>query len=314
MLSLICSLNNLLAWVIGIYTFTHTICMIVRMGLRNYARKPLDLQKRYGKGSWVIVTGATGGIGEQYCVQFAKEGFNVVLIGRNKEKLEETEIKVKEASGSVKTKVVVADLGETVEVGFYQKIYDQVKDLDVSILVNNAGWGECCHFEDISLDWHLSNLRVNAGAPTMLTHNLINHFLSRKTRSALINVSTIGNNAPLPYMGIYCAAKRFLTIFSYYLTDNYGDKIDIQNLTPGFVSTKIVNNYNGPDSITPEKCVKSSLRDLGQEFTCLPVPAHSLTAQMFHTLYRYSKPLYRMLLVNDLEKRSLKKYYKDNKE
>jgi FlaA1/EpsC-like NDP-sugar epimerase len=64
---------------------------LVRLGLalrRKYARQPFDLVERYGKGSWVFVTGSTRGIGLQYCKYIAEHGLNVILTGRNKEILE----------------------------------------------------------------------------------------------------------------------------------------------------------------------------------------------------------------------------------
>mmetsp|Transcript_4937 Transcript_4937/g.4719 ORF Transcript_4937/g.4719 Transcript_4937/m.4719 type:complete len:293 (+) Transcript_4937:100-978(+) len=288
--------------------------MITKLVIRNYFRKPLNIQERYGKGTWAMVTGATGGIGEAYCLEFAKQNFNIVLSGRSLEKLQDMEEKVKKINGKVKTKIVTADLGETVDVDFYKKIYEQVKDLDISILVNNAAWGEVAPFDEKSLDFHLGNARTNAGAPTMITHSLIDKLTSRNKKSAIINVSAAGQNAPVPYAGVYPATKRYLTIFSYFLHDNFGDKIDVQNLTPGYVSTKIVGHRKGGDTISPEVCIKSSLRDLGQEFNCLPVIAHSIYAQVFHTLYRYCKPLYKVVVVDEVEMTHLRKFYNTHKE
>jgi len=283
--------------------------MIGQLIVRNYIRKPLNIEERYGKGTWALVTGATGGIGEAYCIELAKNNFNVILQGRNKDKLEESEKRVKLVNNKIKTKILVADLGESLAVDFYQALYDQIKDLDISILVNNAGWGEISFFELESLESHIANFRVNSAAPTMLTHFLINQMRARNNKSAIVNVSTCGNNAPLPYMGVYCASKRFLTLFSYYLTDNYGDKIDVQDLTPAYVTTKMVNNHKGYDSITAEKCAQCSIRDLGQEFHGLPVPAHSLYSQSFHTYYRHLKPLYKALVVSFMEKLALRKFF-----
>ncbi|CAI2376614.1 unnamed protein product [Moneuplotes crassus] len=88
MLELIWSINSLPAWIIGIYTFVHSVCMVAKCLIRNYLRQPLDLAKRYGKGPWAVVTGTTGSIGEEYCKQLARQGFNLVLFGRNKYKLD----------------------------------------------------------------------------------------------------------------------------------------------------------------------------------------------------------------------------------
>lgn len=161
------------------------------MIIRNFVGKPLDLPTRYGKGSWAIVTGATGGTGEQYCIQLAKLGFNVILFGRSKGKLEESEKKVKEANKSVKTKVFCADLSAK----FYQDLTSPLLDLHISILVNNAGWTEMSLIEHNPMQNELNNYRVMCASPTMLSRFLINKFLNRKERSAIINVSSVTQNA-----------------------------------------------------------------------------------------------------------------------
>jgi 17beta-estradiol 17-dehydrogenase / very-long-chain 3-oxoacyl-CoA reductase len=306
-------LNYYVAWMLGIYTFVHSTCFIVRMVIRNYARKSLDLPARYGKGSWAVVTGATGGIGEEYCVQLAKLGFNVVLMGRNKERLEESEKKVKEANQNVKTKIVLGDLGTDLSAKYYQGLYDQIKDLDISILVNNAGWTEPGMFELQPMRENLDNYRVMCASPAMLTRFMINKLLDRKERSAIINVSSVAQAGPIPYIGVYSAAKRFLTLFSYHLYDNYKHKIDVQDLQPGFVHTKICQYKVSPDTISTELCVQTSFRDLGQELSCFNVVVHSIPAQVLHLMYRFMKPVFKLMVVNEGEKNFLKEFLKKNK-
>mmetsp|Transcript_13793 Transcript_13793/g.12225 ORF Transcript_13793/g.12225 Transcript_13793/m.12225 type:complete len:286 (+) Transcript_13793:104-961(+) len=276
------------------------------MLLRNYVRKPLDLQQRYGKGTWAIVTGATGGIGEAYCIELANRNFNLILFGRNKENVDQLKKKIKKINPNVETIQIVTDLGVSLSPEYYEGLYNQYKDLDISILINNAGWCTNSHFIDKALSEHLSEFRVTAGAPAMLTSFLINKLLSRNKKSAIINVSSLSNYIPCPYIGTYPASKRFMSLFSYYLNDNYGDKIDIQDLCPLFVSTKINNFRKGDDVISPQKCVESSLRDLGQEMNTVPVPGHSFGAQFMHIIYRHAKPIYKMLVVAEMEKESLR--------
>ena len=272
----------------------------------------MDLEKRYGKGSWALVTGATGGIGEAFCRQLAQIGFNIVLVGRSKESLAESENRVKEANKNIKTMTVQADLGQTMDPKFYQDIYQQLEKIDVSIVVNNAGSGTSSFFEQTEPEEHLTNIRVNAGASAMLTHALINKLLARKDRSAIINVSSTGHNSPLPYLGVYPATKRFLTFFSYSLHDNYSHKIDVQNLTPAWVSTKIAGFIKGPSVITADECVKGSLRNLGYEVACTPAPAHSLIGFIMHTTFRFFYPMWVGVVVSASEKLALRTYMKKN--
>ena len=206
-----------LSWLFGIYTFAYLTIISVASLYRNFIRKPLNLEQRYGKGTWAVVTGATGGIGEAFWRQLAQQNFNIVLVGRNKKLLEESEQRVLEANKSIKTKLVQVDLSESMDPKFYENIQKELIDFDVSILVNNAGAGNTKHFEITPAQEHLDNICINAGAPALLTHALINKMLARKDRSAIINVSSVGNHSPLPFIGVYPATKRFLTFFSFQL-------------------------------------------------------------------------------------------------
>ena len=67
----------------------------------QYRCKPLNLTERYGEGSWVLITGASDGIGAEFCRQLAGKGFNLVLVSRTLEKLQAVEKEVKEACPGV---------------------------------------------------------------------------------------------------------------------------------------------------------------------------------------------------------------------
>lgn len=132
-----------ISWILGIYTMLNAVISVGFYVYKTYIRKPKDLKATYGQGSWVVITGPTAGIGEEFARQFSKNGFNLVLIGRSKEKLEETEKMLKEENPSkqFQIKSIQADLSQSIEPKFYEDIYKQVENLDISILVNNAGKG-----------------------------------------------------------------------------------------------------------------------------------------------------------------------------
>mmetsp|Transcript_29899 Transcript_29899/g.29440 ORF Transcript_29899/g.29440 Transcript_29899/m.29440 type:complete len:323 (-) Transcript_29899:22-990(-) len=313
MFELIWSFNSALAWLIGIYTFVHSMCMITRCLIRNFIRKPLDLTQRYGKGSWVVITGPTGGIGTEYCKQLAKQGFNLVLLGRNKQKLDDLEAELKRDHLQLKTKIVVADFGEDISPEFYEKLYDQMKDLDVSMLINNAAILNSGFFEDSPIQDLISRANLNMGAPALLVRFFINDFLKRGNKTAIINVSSLVNVFPSPFVREYSGSKRFLSLFSYFLHDNYGDKIDVQDLSPGMVSTNMAGNRKSSDTISAEHCVSSSLRDLGHEFCTVPSVFHSLFGQVIFVCYRYLTPVFHGVIVRGAEKDTLASYYRKNK-
>ena len=106
---------------------------------KYFLRTKMDHLKRYGgKGTWALVTGASDGIGLEFCRQLAKDGFNIVLVSRNKSKLEACVAK-EFANLDVKTRIVVADFAGATNMQFYENIMKQVTDIDIGLWVLNAG-------------------------------------------------------------------------------------------------------------------------------------------------------------------------------
>lgn len=104
-------------------------------------RRLIEQYKPVGEGApWAIITGCTSGIGEAAAYKLAAEGFNIVLIGRNPDKLEEVERRIQLASPKAQTKLIVADLcKQACDLPTYRRIAFEISNLDVAILFNNAG-------------------------------------------------------------------------------------------------------------------------------------------------------------------------------
>ena len=95
----------------------------------------MSTRQRYG--DWVLVTGASSGIGKCFSTELAKRGHNVVLVARRKKRLEELSANLQKQF-SIETRVISADLTRDDEV---QKLIATVNDIQISVLVNNAGVG-----------------------------------------------------------------------------------------------------------------------------------------------------------------------------
>ena len=108
----------------------------------------MDHLARYGgKGTWALVTGATDGIGLEFCKQLAKDGFNICLVSRTESKLKavvENDLK----SLKIETRIVVANFVGSNNMAPYENILDQVKDLDIGLVVLNAGVSNESYFLD----------------------------------------------------------------------------------------------------------------------------------------------------------------------
>lgn len=137
-LSLLYSLFYYTSWIVGLYSIGHITACLGFYFYRCFIRKSHNLPERYGKGTWAIVTGPTAGIGESYAIELAKLGFNIVLMGRSKEKLEAVQRKVEEANKDVQTKIVIADFSQSLEADFYNKIYEQISKLGK--IMNSRNW------------------------------------------------------------------------------------------------------------------------------------------------------------------------------
>jgi short-subunit dehydrogenase len=111
---------------------------------RHCLRRKYDLIKRYGDvsvsgGSWAVVTGASDGIGAEFCRQLAADGFNIALVSRTLSKLQDVEKECKKINPKISTRIVQADFAGNANVAFYEGIHKKLEDLDIAILINNAG-------------------------------------------------------------------------------------------------------------------------------------------------------------------------------
>ena len=97
------------------------------------------LDRYSGKGTWALVTGASDGIGAEYCRQLAAMGFSIILVSRTRSKLEKIQDEVKKINPDVGTHIIVADFTNNSNIEFYKDIVKQVGDRELSIVIANAG-------------------------------------------------------------------------------------------------------------------------------------------------------------------------------
>jgi len=167
-------------------------------GLHKYVfLKRLDLMERYN-GGWVLITGATSGIGKAYAMELANEGFNVILIGRNAESLEVAKRDVLVGSAAagkhIEVKTVLFDyntLNTPEDARNYMNLLMEVtKDLDLSIVINNVGCFILEHFVTDSAEYANEVINVNVKSQVFTTKALLPGLLTRKPKAAIINVTS----------------------------------------------------------------------------------------------------------------------------
>lgn len=196
-------------------------------------------KKRYGEDTWVIVTGATDGIGWQICQDVAKKGLNVVLISRTVKKLEDRCAKLTEMFPNIKNTYVAFDFANQTDAESYRQIGKKLEHLDISVLVNNVG---CFSTKIIraTADDFRSCVVVNTLGQCMLQKLFLDKFLAREKRSGILNVCSLGGKSVNNQQAIYHATKAIGGNFTIGEADLYTGKIDLFNIYPGYVVTNMV--------------------------------------------------------------------------
>jgi len=230
-----------------------------------------SLSEKYGLNTWAVITGASDGIGKGFAQVLAKSGFKIILIARNPKKLEGVKEEILKASPNSEVKIVIADFKKSLEPGFYDKIYNQIKNLDISILINNVGVGNTGFFHKIDNEKINDIMSVNIFPQYFMTKKLIHILLNRlqaskNLRSAIVNVSSINGTRAFPYVCMYSSSKAYNDMFSRCLNVEFKNRIDILSLRPGYVTSQMTYRKEvGLDTISPEDCAEGCLRDLGRK-------------------------------------------------
>src|SRR5581483_3245982 len=177
---------------------------------------------------WVLITGASSGIGRELARLFAADHFNLILLARHEARLNEVATELRAQHG-IETRVLPKDLAAP---NAAQEIFDALRDTPVSILVNNAGFGIHGLFAQKSLAEQTDLMQVNMVALVQLTHLFLQPMLQRR-RGRILNVASTAAFQPGPTINVYFASKAFVHSFSYALAEELtGTGISVTTLCP----------------------------------------------------------------------------------
>ena len=198
---------------------------------RFQAGRP-PLRDRYG--DWALVTGASSGIGAAFARTLAREGLSVVLAARREERLRELAGELEKAFG-VATRVVPADLAAP---DGAERLVAAVSELEIAILVNNAGVGLAGRFEGQDPVRLREMVQLNCTAPMELTSRLLPGMRSRG-RGAVIFTGSQAAKQPLPLHAAYAATKAFDGFLGEALwAELRGSGVDVLVVEPGSTETE----------------------------------------------------------------------------
>jgi len=207
-------------------------------------------------GPWAIITGASSGIGAGFARRLVHEGLHVVLVGRRRPALNELATEL-QAHGA-QTRVVVQDLAEP---GAAQAVLDATEDLDVGVLVSNAGAGRMGGFLQNDAAALRSMLALNVIAQMELSHGFTTRLRRSGRHGGLLLVSSTAALQPVALGANYSAAKAYIL--------NLGESLNAELRPLGIDVTVLVP---GPTN-TPGLNARDDI-DMGS----LPVPAMSVDA------------------------------------
>jgi len=187
----------------------------------------VPLHERYGE--WALVTGASAGIGSEFCRALARERMSCVLTARREDRLQALAAELERDYG-IATRVVAVDLAAP---GGVEHLAGAVEDLEIGVLVNNAGFGYAGRFERQESERLQAMVQLNCLTPMLLTKRLLAGMRARGRGAVIITGSAAGAQ-PVPLNCVYAATKAFDRLLGEGLwAELQGTGVDVLVLEPG---------------------------------------------------------------------------------
>ena len=181
-----------------------------------------------------VVTGASTGIGALYADRLARRGYDLILVARNRERLEQLARRLTDATGR-SIQAVPADLNDPAGLATVEELLRS--DQSITLLVNNAGVGATSPLLQSDVAKMDDLIALNIKALTRLTHAAAPGFV-RRANGTIINIASIVAIAPELLNGVYGGSKAFVLAFTQSLHHELADKgVRVQAVLPGATAT-----------------------------------------------------------------------------
>lgn len=208
-----------------------------------------------------LVTGASSGIGRDMAKYLKSLGYELYLVSQNKKDLD------REFKGYDKVHTYSYDLRKEEEC---IKLYKEVNEENIDILINNAGFGDAGNFTETSLDKEMDMINLNIKAYHILTKLFLKDF-TKRNYGRILNVSSMAGFMPGPYMATYYATKNYITSLSLAIYEELKEdksNVKVSLFCPGPVNTNF-NNIAGVkfniSSISSEEAARIAINGMFED-------------------------------------------------
>jgi short-subunit dehydrogenase len=224
---------------------------------------------------FAVVTGASSGIGVAYAERMAERGYDLILVARRRDRLEDVAKRIKIKTNRA-VEIVTADLSDANDLLRIEALLTEREDIDV--LINNAGLGALGPTSKVAADALENLIRINILALTRLTHAVLPGFLRRNT-GTIINIASMIAVMPTPSGAGYSGSKAYVLNFTRSLQMELAKtNIIVQAVLPGPVRTEFFEAsgltaapFPNELFMSAEQLVDTALQALAQgELVCFP--------------------------------------------
>lgn len=203
------------------------------------------------RATWssALVTGASSGIGQEIARQLAVAGTNLVLVARDRERLQEQATRYADRYG-VTVEVLAADLLDPSQLACVETRVRRLAE-PIDLLVNNAAFGTNGLFHELSIGDEQREIALNVVAPVRLTHAALGR-MKQSRRGTILNISSISGLLPGPRMATYAATKAYVSSFTESLHEELrGTGVSVTAVHPGFTRTEFQQRAGMQEKVDP---------------------------------------------------------------
>ncbi len=216
-------------------------------------------------GKWVLITGASKGLGRELAKEFARNGANLLVTARSSNLLDNLRSEI-QSKFAMDCQIVAGDICEP---GVFKELCQAAREKQIEVLVNNAGLVSIDRLEDVSEERIESMVNLNLLVPIKLTRAILPDFRARH-QGTIININSSAGRKPVAKHVVYSATKHGLRGFSEALKDEVkGEGIRILDVSPGKMATELFTadgkDLDMSDFMSPQEIAEVTIRLLQME-------------------------------------------------